>query len=134
MTVFRSGASVTGRDVHQVYFASQTAIEESAIATCTSARICAACGRSTPSLPISSRVHPLTSPAGLLVPHQIAARSCSKLRLAANSWTILSSASHAGDPYAGGGAGRNWAPLVITQVVQEPASGLSGVSTNPGGV
>src|SRR4051794_12469441 len=71
---------------------------------------------------------------GLAVPHQVAARSCSKVRCAAMSLTTSISACHAGDPYAGGGAGRYWPPSARSHVFQDPASGLTGVSTNPGGV
>src|SRR5215217_4328019 len=74
------------------------------------------------------------SSGGLEDPHQMAVLVCSKLRLAAISWTVSSSACQAGDPYSGGGIGRTWSPLVKTHVVRAPARGAAGVSTNAGGV
>src|SRR5688572_29057000 len=123
MTVTNSGASVIGRDVHQVYLASQQAIAASAIATLMSARIRAVWGRSVPAFPVSSSAQVVRSGVELPAAHHSAARSCSKLRFFAISTTVSSSDRQAGDPYSGGGAGRNWSPLVMTQVRQLPASG-----------
>ena len=125
-----SGSSVIGREVHQVNLASQTAY-----------RVGDADRDVGQDLRRVRHVQPLLAEQLVFPPVEVLEgralppdRSpvCSKLRLAAISWTICSSACQAGEPYSG----RRRPELVaavITHGFQVPASGLSG-STNPGGV
>src|SRR5918998_1336131 len=60
--------------------------------------------------------------------------TCSAVRSTESFLSSAMSATNAGDPRAGGGAGRKAAPDGMTQVRHEPAFGSNGVRTNREGV
>src|SRR5215210_6946927 len=88
----KSGSSVIGRDVHQMYLLSQTAITASAWATLISARARAVCASSSPSRAIKSRAYSVKERNGPLSAQYWTMRTCSSVRFDVASWTASSSA------------------------------------------